>query len=275
MVRIKILVENTSRDDRLTARHGLSMLIHTAQSRILLDTGPDDTFIRNADLMNTELTSVEHLVLSHAHIDHTGGINAFAGINDDAQIYLAGDPGKRYYFKKGVFYIPVGLKGRNRVRKRIRNVEGTEKISSDAWMVECSKADGFTSSLNRNLYMKENGKKVCDDFRHESTLVIQDGRDLILFNSCSHAGVSNIIESVKEAFPGYRIRSFVGGMHLCSSAGKKREKRASIEKLGMELSRYGISYYTGHCTGEAPFQQLKKILGDRIEAFSTGMEFDV
>ncbi len=276
MVDISILVENTSVSKDLISKHGLSVLIKTEASCILLDTGPDKSFILNAGRLNADLDSVQHLVLSHAHIDHTGGLDAFDKINKTAGIYLAGNPRERYYFRiKKYIYLPVGIRASRSVLNRISTVNENTKITADAWIIKNTSTGGFRPSLNKYLYMKNEGNKLNDDFAHESTLVIIDGKELVLFNSCSHSGVTNIIESVIKAFPGFRVRSFVGGMHLCNPGGSVYEDAASINEFAAQLSEYDIKYYTGHCTGEVPFGILKKRLGNRLEKISTGMKLSV
>ena len=44
----------------------------------------------------------------------------------------------------------------------------------------------------------------------------------------------------------------------------------AISQLGKTLGDFHTVYYTGHCTGTAQYDQLKGILGDRLQAFSTG-----
>lgn len=276
MIDIEILVENTSISEKFKHRHGLSIMIRTNDSAILLDTGPDKTFISNAAVMKIDLSAVDYLVLSHAHIDHTGGLKAFTKINKSAAIYLADNPLNKYYFRiKKYLYLPIGIKGTRSINKRIQVLTGNTMITDNIRVIMSDETDGFRPSLNKYLYQKKDGIKVQDDFKHESTLVIIDKKELVLFNSCSHSGVSNIIESVRKALPGYKIRSFVGGMHLCNPGGNVFEDPENIEKLAITLAKFKINYYTGHCTGKIPFGILSKTPGLNIEQISTGMKLKV
>lgn len=58
----------------MQSRAGLSILLDVGESRILFDSGPDETFVRNAKLINEPLTDLDVVVLSHGHYDHSGGI---------------------------------------------------------------------------------------------------------------------------------------------------------------------------------------------------------
>ena len=57
---------------------GLSFLIETAGKKILFDTGLSGLFLANAEKMGISLRDLDVLVLSHGHIDHTGGLATLA-----------------------------------------------------------------------------------------------------------------------------------------------------------------------------------------------------
>jgi 7,8-dihydropterin-6-yl-methyl-4-(beta-D-ribofuranosyl)aminobenzene 5'-phosphate synthase len=52
----------------------LSYLIREGNLNILFDVGYSDLLIRNAQKMNISLRDVDFIVISHGHIDHTGGL---------------------------------------------------------------------------------------------------------------------------------------------------------------------------------------------------------
>ena len=53
-----------------------------------------------------------------------------------------------------------------------------------------------------------------DTFNHEGILLYEDSGEIVIFNSCSHNGVINSIESARTFFPNKKIRSYVGGFHF-------------------------------------------------------------
>ena len=81
MINTTVLLENSLYNRNLKKAHGLSLLIKTPEQHILLDTGPDSKFYKNAKKMGIDLSKVDSLVLSHAHYDHTGGVNKFCKLN--------------------------------------------------------------------------------------------------------------------------------------------------------------------------------------------------
>jgi len=69
-----VLSDNRSCDSQLQTEHGLSVLLETGRHNILLDTGASDVFIRNAEKMGIDLSTVDYVFISHGHSDHAGGL---------------------------------------------------------------------------------------------------------------------------------------------------------------------------------------------------------
>ena len=71
---MKVLIDNVA-EGSLVGEWGLSMMIDADDMRILLDTGASGLFTQNADCLNIDLESVDIGVLSHAHYDHSDGLD--------------------------------------------------------------------------------------------------------------------------------------------------------------------------------------------------------
>ena len=87
-MKITVLMENTAAREELSAAHGLSLYIETPKHRILMDMGPNDDYLENAEKLGIDLTQVDLAILSHGHYDHGGGLKAFCALNDQAKIYV-------------------------------------------------------------------------------------------------------------------------------------------------------------------------------------------
>jgi len=75
-VEIQILYDNTSTRPDLKADWGFAALVSAGGHRVLLDTGANaGIFMGNLQAMDVEPASIERLVISHEHADHTGGID--------------------------------------------------------------------------------------------------------------------------------------------------------------------------------------------------------
>ena len=75
-MKIVTLIENTA-PENLIAEWGLSLLIEYRGKRYLLDAGGSKRCAENADRLGVPLSEVDAAILSHAHFDHSGGLEAF------------------------------------------------------------------------------------------------------------------------------------------------------------------------------------------------------
>jgi len=80
-VSVTVLVENSAQGHGLLAEHGLAFWIEIGPRRILFDAGQTDIVSHNAALLDIDLSSMDAMVLSHGHYDHTGGLPAIARSN--------------------------------------------------------------------------------------------------------------------------------------------------------------------------------------------------
>jgi 7,8-dihydropterin-6-yl-methyl-4-(beta-D-ribofuranosyl)aminobenzene 5'-phosphate synthase len=73
-VRVRVLVENRAVSDQYGCEHGLSLWVEAFGKRILFDVGQSDLCLKNASILGVDIASADHIVLSHGHHDHSGGI---------------------------------------------------------------------------------------------------------------------------------------------------------------------------------------------------------
>lgn len=89
-MKITVLIDNTPSDNKIFfAEKGLSIYIETSRRKILVDTGLTGKAFNNAASMGIDISDVDILVLSHGHIDHTGGLKRFINANNKAKIYAS------------------------------------------------------------------------------------------------------------------------------------------------------------------------------------------
>ncbi|MDD2353216.1 MAG: MBL fold metallo-hydrolase, partial [Atribacterota bacterium] len=77
MTKLQLLTlsENTSSIGKnLIAEWGLSFLLKTEDSTILFDVGRNISACYNAQMLGINLNTIDKIVLSHSHPDHTGGL---------------------------------------------------------------------------------------------------------------------------------------------------------------------------------------------------------
>lgn len=100
-MRIVNLIENTEGHDGCVYAHGLSFYVETGKHKLLVDLGPSEETLRNAEVLGIDLTKVDTVILSHGHYDHSGGILPFSKINDHARIYMQDSAADEYYADDG------------------------------------------------------------------------------------------------------------------------------------------------------------------------------
>ena len=275
MVKIRVLLENFSINKQYKAKHGLSVLIEYHGGTILLDTGPDKKFIENARKMNIDLSKIDMLFLSHNHYDHTGGLNEFIRLNHNIPVYLMDNINNSYYAKTFLLPVSIGLNLRKKYRSSVNQINDDLIINNNIYFLKNTVSENIKPTHNKVLFKRENGKMVHDTFDHEGILVLEDNNELLIFNSCSHNGILNIIETVKRKIPGKVIRSYIGGLHLCNPSTKRHEDGKYLDHLAEKLKQLKINVYSGHCTGKFALNYLKEKLGNMCHEINTGIEIDV
>ena len=128
--------------------------------------------------------------------------------------------------------------------------------------------------LNSALLVEKEGDLVSDTFEHEQYLVIDSGDKVVLMTGCAHNGIINVIEHFKKLrgrVPDY----IIGGFHLSNKSQTNTESESMVEKIGTYLVSTGGKFYTCHCTGQEPFDQLKAMMGDQIEYITVGTTIEI
>lgn len=256
-MKVTVLAENTACREDVFAQHGLSLWIETEDSKILFDMGQDDTFLQNAQKLGIDIRQADLAVLSHGHYDHGGGLETFLRINTHANVYVHEQAFGAYYNGTEKY---IGLNQKLREHPRLIFTGGTKKLSPNLLLMDCNDLSWTCNSWGLNR--KEEEHYCPDSFLHEQYLEITEGSRRILISGCSHKGIGNIA--------GYfQPDVLIGGFHL-----NKLEDGNELKIIAQALLSANTVYYTGHCTGEKQFAQLKEIMGDRLQRISAGYVFE-
>ena len=265
-LKMTVLVDNTAKLPFL-GEWGLSILIEADETKILLDTGSSGMFAKNAEQLGIDLSDVKLGVLSHAHDDHSDGMDAFFSLNKTAP-FLVREGSRENCFgqKEGAMeYIGIKKGFLREFRDRIRYVSGIHEISDGIWLIPHRSADYSAISRRNGLYIRKNKAYYPDSFSHEQSLVIDTHAGLAVFSSCSHTGMPNTLEDIRLALGREDFYAFVGGLHLYKLTDPELNDRCDeIEQSAVDR------IYTGHCTGDHAFEFLRNRLGDRIVQFYSG-----
>lgn len=284
-MKFTVLTENHEADG-LENEHGLSLFLEYHEKIYLLDAGQTGVFARNAEKLKLDLNRVELAVLSHAHYDHAGGFDVFFEKNADALVYAAAAGQRMDWYsmrEEGPKYIGIPQEVLENYPERFIWTDGVRELVPGMWLIPHRTPGLEKIGEKTGMYKKVHGAVTdCsfapDDFTHEQSLVLETEEGLVIFSSCSHGGVRNIVNEVRAVFPEKQILAYIGGFHLKAS-GSQDEMNCTedeVRELGHSLMQLGIQYiYTGHCTGVRGFELLKEVMGDCLQELRTGMQAEI
>lgn len=265
MMKITVLMENTTTDPLLCCEHGLSLYIETKNQKILFDMGQSAAFADNARAMGVDLAMVDLAVLSHGHYDHGGGLVRFLEINATAPVYLSQHAFEPHYNGTDKYIgLDQGLERSDRLIFTAMDV-GLER-GIQLYMAEGRKGKYPLDPAGLKM-AAEDSILIPEDFCHEQYLMICEKGKKILFSGCSHRGILNIMEWFQPDI-------LIGGFHF-SKIDLNGEERDRLDQAAEILGQYDCTYYTCHCTGLGQYDYLKDKMGERLRYLSTGQQLEL
>lgn len=268
-MKVTCLIENESVREDCRAEHGLSLYIEAAGHRILMDAGQSDLFLHNAEVLGIDLRAVDIAVLSHGHYDHGGGLKAFCTVNQKAEIHARREVFGAYFSIRNDQEKYIGLSPKLKDSGRFVLHEGNVRIDDSLFLFSDIGTGRGIPSANQRLKKKENGILKADDFRHEQCLVVSENGKKYLFSGCAHHGILNILDCFRNLF-GEEPDAVFSGFHMVKKNGYSEEDMKMIMDTADELSELKTEFYTGHCTGDVPFQIMKEIMKDQLHELHCG-----
>lgn len=275
MVRITIVVDNSTEDTRLRTEHGLAMWIEAGGLNILFDTGQGAALMANALALGLPIAQTDLMVLSHGHYDHTGAVADVLAVAPAARLVL--HPGTvipRYVIRSQQPPHAIGMPKPSQVAiDRL-------PLAQITWAVKplsITSAIGITGPIPRATDFEDTGGPFfldgqgqrADEITDDQALWLKTNKGLVICVGCSHAGIVNTLEHIIHLNPKLPIHAVIGGLHLIGASDRRLGNTiAHLDRLSPEILA------PCHCTGPDATQALKRHFGPRLAAAHAGAVFE-
>jgi len=235
-LKLTVVYDNYSFSENLQIDWGFGCFIEFGENKILFDTGgKGDILLSNMEKLGIDPKSIDIIILSHFHNDHTGGLSDFLDINSKVKVYY-----------------PQSLP--NGIVDVIKNSGAVPLPVSE-----------FIEILP-DVYSLGEIKYLIP----EQALAVRSEKGIIVVTGCAHPGIINILELAKKQFPGEKIHLVLGGFHLRNVT--EESLNDIIQKmLDMEIQNVSPT----HCTGDKAREMFKNIFDTRYIEAGVGKVFNI
>jgi len=263
------------------AQHGVSFLVEVesndAKRRILFDTASyAEPILFNMKLLNINPKTIDMIILSHNHFDHTGGLlGIMKEINKEIPIFAHSNIFK-VSFATDPEFLYVGIPPlRGGSKEEIEKLGGTWILSRDPihlmpgvfTLGEITKEEKveFEKKVTIGLYKLEKGRLVPDEVEDEIGLAINTKKGLIVIGGCSHPGIVSMAQKATKISRIDQVYAVIGGFHLVDAEDERIQNTVNaLKKMGVK------KVYTGHCTGLKAENMFANEFGKDFEKLHSG-----
>ena len=253
------LMEDGQVPDALVAEHGFSALVTVTKGghehRFLFDAGTSpDGMTANMRRLEIDPASIEAIVCSHGHFDHTTGIDGFIRAIGRANMPVLLHP---HFWRRRRVVLP----GRDPIElpttsKRALTEAGFDVIEErqpsflfgDSVLItgEVPRVTGYEPGFPpQQAWLGgawEPDPLVLDD---QALIVNVAGKGLVILTGCGHAGIVNIARYAQRLTGGEPLHAIVGGFHLNGPLFEPL-----IPRVLDDLAVLGPNWLVpAHCTG--------------------------
>lgn len=200
---LHVVFNNVACKTGLTTSWGFACLIKGPDKTILFDTGGNgDILLANMTRRGLNPRSVDAIVISHLHGDHTGGLGVFLSYKSDITVYVPASFPSSF------------LQGVQGFGAAVERVTGPQCLMP-----------GIYSTGEMGTAIKEQG------------LILDTEEGLVLITGCAHPNVVHMAEQAKT-YLDKNLFLVMGGFHLGSKSDPeisgiiKRLKELGVQKVG-------------------------------------------
>jgi 7,8-dihydropterin-6-yl-methyl-4-(beta-D-ribofuranosyl)aminobenzene 5'-phosphate synthase len=251
---------------------GYAALIEADGHTILFDTGMrPDTVLKNTAELGIDLSTVDTVILTHNHFDHTGGLVTLRReLKDENPLAL-----QQTHVGEGIFLprridpealekllppIPKELiVSATEVRDDYEALGGRfivhdkpHELRPGIWITGPIPRVHPEKNWTPIVQIERNGSLEEDTIPEDQALVINTPQGLVVVSGCAHAGIVNTMEYARSILDEQTVHAVLGGFHLLSLPDEK------VEWTGAKMHEFGVEHVQGsHCTGINAVQLLR------------------
>jgi 7,8-dihydropterin-6-yl-methyl-4-(beta-D-ribofuranosyl)aminobenzene 5'-phosphate synthase len=205
--------------------------------------------------LKIDLTTLDYVVLSHGHYDHSGGIKALTELTCDFKLIMGeGFFNDKYGFKNNSWQFlgnsfDESFLNQKKIEYQFIRQSLTELIP-DVYVVSKFPRIHQDEVINPRFKIRKNEQLVDDHFDDEVLVAIDTENGLVVILGCSHPGMKNMLDATVKLLnrPLYAI---LGGTHLVEASDSSL--KTSLDYLNNDdLKVIGVS----HCTGQPAMEYL-------------------
>ncbi len=270
---LTVICDNHAKNE-LLSEHGLSFYILADGLTILFDTGSGETLLPNAMKLGIDLAKCSHLVLSHGHYDHSGGVAQVLAKNTYCSViahpFILSDRYSRHADR------PVKRIGMPVNERAVLQQLDPVRLHCSPVASCISDYIGITGFIPRThvfedtggpFYLDETGQ-FADLIPDDQALWINTPQGLVIILGCCHSGMSNTVDYIRHLNDGASVAGIIGGLHLLHASAERLEQTIIyLKKLKPQF------IYAGYCTGDDVIVKLRQNLRDTaVGQFFAGMQ---
>ncbi len=245
-LQITILADNALFNRDLLAEHGLAILVEAGGRRILFDTGQGRVLAGNAAALGCALDTLDAIVLSHGHYDHTGGLAQVLQLGGKPRIFMHPAALSPKFAKRDrPPHRDIGMPDASRealgaIGGRLVKTASVTEVAPGVW---CTGEIPRTRAVESSFFLDESCRET-DPLADDQALFIETRNGIVVVTGCAHAGLVDTLDCVAQLTGQKRIFAVIGGFHLMLSESE------AWEAAGNALIRREVQWMApAHCTG--------------------------
>lgn len=268
-LKITVLVEDTANKRGLLAEHGLSFLIETGRNKVLFDTGQGLALPHNVEQLRIDLKTVDAVVLSHGHYDHTGGLSFALNRMNRPCVYVHPEAlNPKYVRNADGSGRDAGIAAGNKITAgelaEVVFVEGKTEVVNGVFVTgPIPRVTGFEDT--GGAFFSDPDCRIPDTLPDDQAVFIETKNGTVVVLGCAHSGVINTLKYIQTLTGNRPVHTLIGGMHLLQASQNRMDQTVA------ELHRFNIQQlFPCHCTGFAATARLWSEFSGKCKMCPTG-----